>query len=306
MVLFGNFPDGFTHPAGQHIKHEHEGILQPGETKTLRMPATAVKPGRYTVEIKIATQSGYEASATANIEIGADTLHLTQAPNARLFVGRDGDHRIELTNHTNRTMRNVAVANQLAEGLEFVGASERGLYQANRRAVHWLVDELPPGRTQTLTLRVHATKVGQFQHVVTAKADGSAEVRSVGVITVEGVSGLSMKVIDRDNPLEVGRETVYEIQVANPGTTPSTNVKLQVQFPPGLTPKSAQGNTRYAIHQQTVEFDPLPALGPQGQAIYRVSALAQATGDQRIRFAIISDQLQTPIIREQGTKVYRD
>ena len=306
MVLFGTLPDGLTHPLGQYIKGPFEGTLQPGETKTLRMPATAVKPGRYTVEVKVATNTGYEASATANISIDPDTLHLVQALNARLFVGREGDYRIELTNHTNRPMRNVAIANLLPEGLEFIGASDRGLYQANRRAVHWLVDELPAGRTHILTMRVHATKVGQYQHVVTAKADGSPEVRSVGVITVEGVAGLSMKVIDRDNPLEVGRETVYEIQVANPGTTPSTNVKLQVQFPPGLTPRNAQGDTRHTVNQQTIVFDPLPALGPQGQAIYRVSALAESEGFQRVRFAIVSAQLQTPIIREQGTKVYRD
>src|SRR5262249_52418229 len=114
------------------------------------MPSSAVKPGHYTVAVKVTTQPGYEASATAVIDIVAETLHLQQGPAARLFVGRDGDLRIEVTNDTHKPVRNVAVADRLPDGLDFVAASERGLYQANSRTVYWLIDQVPPGQTKTL------------------------------------------------------------------------------------------------------------------------------------------------------------
>ena len=60
-----------------------------------------------------------------------------------------------------------------------------------------------------------------------------------------------LRVIERDNLLELGKETVYEIQVQNPGNASATSVQLQVQFPPGLTPKLAEGKTRHAIDRQS-------------------------------------------------------
>jgi hypothetical protein len=47
------------------------------------------------------------------------------------------------------------------------------------------------------------------------------------------------------------------------------------------------------------------SLAPDGQAaIYRVSAHAQSAGDQRVRFSVVSDEVQTPVQREISTKVY--
>lgn len=306
IVLHGMLPEGLNTPQGRAIEGEVESTIAPGESKTLKMPASAVKPGRYTVAVKVTTQTGHEASATAVIDIVAETLHLQQAPAARLFVGRDGDLRVDVTNSTGRPLRNVAVADRLPDGLNFVAASERGLYQANSRTVYWLIDQMPPGQTRTLVVRVNGVKAGQHQNVVFAKADGIAELQSASVVALEGISDLTLRVLDRDNPLELGKDTVYEILVRNPGNAPARNVQLQVQFPRGLMAKNAEGNTKFSMDRHTVRFDPIPALEPHGQAIYRVSALAQSIGDQRVRFALASEQVRLPIQREISTIVYSD
>jgi uncharacterized repeat protein (TIGR01451 family) len=278
--------------------------IAPGEHKILKMPATAVKPGRFVVPVKVATAQG-EKSAATEIEVASDTLVLGQAPTTRLLPGRDVDLRIELANHTAKPLRNVQVATVLPDGFTFLGASDRGLYQSNSRTAYWLFDVMPVGASKTLIVRVNTSKTGQYQNVVSARADGLAESRSVGTILLEGVSDLSMRVIDRDNPIELGRETVYEIQVQNNGSAPATNVRVQAQFPAGLAPKNAQGNTRYSIDRQNVVFEPIASLAPQGQAIFRVSAQAQTAGkDQRVRFAVVSAESPTPVQREIGVMVY--
>jgi uncharacterized repeat protein (TIGR01451 family) len=306
IVLHGMLPEGLNTPQGRAIEGQVDSTIAPGESKTLKMPASAVKPGRYTVAVKVTTQTGHEASATAVIDIVAETLHLQQAPAARLFVGRDGDLRVDVTNYTSKALRNVAVADRLPDGLDFVAASERGLYQANSRTVYWLIDQMPPGKTRTLVVRVNGVKAGQQQNVVFAKADGVAEMQSAGVVALEGIADLSLRVTDRDNPLELGKETVYEIWVRNPGNAPAGNVQLQVQFPPGLMPKNAEGKTKFSMDRRTVLFEPIRSLPPHGQATYRVSALAKSIGDQRVRFAIASDQVRVPIQREISTIVYSD
>ena len=306
IVLHGMLPEGLDTPQGRAIEGEVESTIAPGESKTLKMPASAVKPGRYTVAVKVTTQTGHEASATAVIDIVAETLHLQQAPTARLFAGRDGDLRVDVTNYTGKSLRNVAVADRLPDGLDFVAASERGLYQANSRTVYWLIDRMPPGQARTLVVRVNGVKAGQLQNVVFAKADGVAEMQSAAVVALEGISDLALRIVDRDNPLELGKDTVYEILVRNPGNAPASNVQLQVQFPPGLMPKNVEGNTKFSMDRHTVLFAPIPSLGPNGQAIYRVSALAQSIGDQRVRFALASEQVRLPIQREISTIVYAD
>jgi hypothetical protein len=196
-------------------------------------------------------------------------------------------------------MRNVMVADVLPEGMMFIDASDRGLFQANSRTVHWVVDQLPAGATKALIVRVNGTKAGQFQNVVSARADGIPETRSNGDLILEGFANLSLRVIDRDNPIELGRETVYEIHVQNPGTASASNVRLHVQFPAGLVPKNAQSHGRFSIERDAVTFEPILSLAPQASAVFRVSAVAQTAGrDQRVRFSVVSDETATPRTRE--------
>jgi uncharacterized repeat protein (TIGR01451 family) len=308
VKMFGYLPEGLNTPGlspadGREIEMVGTITMAPGGQKILQMPVTGVKPGRFEVRVKLVSSAG-ETWATASIDVAAETLTLQQAELTRLFLGRDGDLRIEVANGTGKPLRHVAVASLLPEGLDFLGASDRGLFQANHRTVYWLIDAMPAGQTQTLSVRVAGAKAGQYQNVVSARADGIAEIRSAGTVALDGMANLKLRVVDRDNPLELGKETVYEIQLGNTGGAACHNVRLQVQFAPGLIPRSAEGNTRYSVNGQTVVFEPIPSLAPDGQAVYRVSAHAQSAGDLRVRFAVVSDEAPTPLVREISTKVY--
>ena len=306
IKLFANLPEGLDTPEGRDIEGPEEGMLfLPGESKTLKMPANAVKPGRFNVRVKVGA-AAVEAVDAASIEIVADSLLVHQEPKVRMYPGRDGDLRIDIANHTNRPLRNVAIANRLPDGIEFVAANERGLYQSNTRTVHWLIEQLPAGKTQTVFLRVHGAKPGQYSNNVVVKADGVAEQTSSSQLMLEGLSDLNLRVVERDTLVYLGKEVVYEIHIQNRGTSPDRNVQLQVQFPPGLRPKNVEGNTRHQMDHQTVTFEGMPSLGPQGSAVYRVTATTHATGDQRVRFLVISDAVRTPIQREVSTMVHRD
>jgi uncharacterized repeat protein (TIGR01451 family) len=303
LTLFGWLPDGLSHPEGSEIKGAVDTSIGPGESRTLRMPTTAVNPGRYTVRVKVAT-SDAEASATCNVDIAGATLQLQQAPATRMLIGRDGDLRIDVTNNTGKPLKNVAVADRLPDGIDFVAANEHGLFQSNSRTVYWLLDQLPAGQTKTLLVRVCGAKTGQMQNPVFAKADGITEVQSSGVITLEGHADLTLRVVEKQSQLELKREGVYEMVVVNTGSVPATNIRLQVQFPAGLTPTRAEGETRFALDRRGVTFEPIGLLAPREQVVFRVSAVAQAAGDQRVHFAVTSEQVRLPIEREVSVRVY--
>ena len=224
-------------------------------------------------------------------------------PSTRLLVGRDGDLRVELTNNTGKPLRNVTIADRLPDGLDFIAAGHAGLYQSNSRTVYWLISQMPVGKTETLVVRVNGARAGEQQHVVFAKADGVPEMTSTGAVAVEGLADLGLRVTSRDDLLEQGKETTYEIVVQNPGSAPAHNVQLQIHLSAGLTAKNAQGNTRFKLDRQTIVFEPIASLEPKGQAVFRVSAIGQSLGDQRVRCAIASDQVRVPIQREVSTRV---
>src|SRR5439155_18944649 len=113
-----------------------------------------------------------------------------------------------------------------------------------------------------------------------------------------GITDLVLKVTDRNHPIEVGKSTVYEIQVLNRGSAQATGVQVQATLPEGMAAGPVQGPAIHRVEGRQVVFAALPRLQPQGQAVYYVTALAQAAGDRRFRAQVVSDQDPMPIARE--------
>jgi uncharacterized repeat protein (TIGR01451 family) len=242
LVLHGRLPAGLSHPAGKEIEAD-VGDIGPGAMKTFKMPVTAVQSGRQAVDVKISTPSGLEATGQGSVQVTHATgtgLSVRQAPSTRLYQDKVSELRIEVTNHQDQGLTNVAVLDALPDGVEFIGASDRGLYRPDTRTAHWLIDHLAPGQTQTLSVRVQARTPGQFDNEVNARTEARQETRSTAKIHVRTISDLALKVADYDGPIEVGKPTTYEIKVTNQGSAPATGVQVQANLPEGLTPAQAQ------------------------------------------------------------------
>jgi hypothetical protein len=119
-----------------------------------------------------------------------------------------------------------------------------------------------------------------------------------------GVPALLLEVVDRDDPLEVGAVTVYEIRVLNQGTAPNTNVQIMATFPEGIVPLDAEADAPYRIQGRQIVFEPLARLAPKADAVFRVRAKADDVGDHRVKIQLNSDQLRIPVVEEESTKVY--
>ena len=308
LVLHGRLPAGLSHPAGTDIEAD-VGDLGAGVTKMFKMPVTAKQPGRHTVDVRISTSSGLEANGQATVLViqGAGTgLTIEQAPLARLFLDKEGELRIRVTNHQEQGLKNVTVVDTLPDGVDYLSASDQGLYHPDTRTAYWLVDYLPAGQTAVLTMRVKGKTAGQFDNAVALLTDARQEMRSTGKIDVTGVTDLVLKVIDKEPAIEVGAAALYEIKVTNQGSLPATGVQVQATLPDGMKAKLVRGPTKYRVDGRQVIFATLPKLQPQGQAVFFVSALTQQAGDQRFRVQVVSDQNRRPLACEERTYVYRD
>jgi hypothetical protein len=73
-----------------------------------------------------------------------------------------------------------------------------------------------------------------------------------------------------------------------------------------LKPVGAEGPSAETISGQQVSFAPLPELAPKDQATFRIMVEGAAAGDHRFRVQMTSDDVSTPVIKEESTNVYAD
>ena len=82
--------------------------------------------------------------------------------------------------------------------------------------------------------------------------------------------------------------------------------RIRTGEPFQIEPLAADGPSRYAIEGSQVVFEPLARLAPKADAVYRVRVQALRPGDLRTRIQLTTDDMQTPVVKEESTRVYAD
>ena len=123
---------------------------------------------------------------------------------------------------------------------------------------------------------------------------------------VEGRPTLLLEVTDKPDPVEVGTQTTYSIVVTNQGTANATNIKISATIPDGMEYVSSTGSTgRLVVVGKLVSFNSVPMLKPKENLTLTVTVKGTETGDHRFRTEMNADQLTSPVLEEESTKLYR-
>ena len=77
-------------------------------------------------------------------------------------------------------------------------------------------------------------------------------------------------------------------------------------MPRQLQALTADGPTRHQLEGGRVFFEPLPRLAPKADTTYRIKVRGQEAGDQRFRVQLQSDEMDSPVTKEESTRVYTD
>ena len=147
---------------------------------------------------------------------------------------------------------------------------------------------------------------GQQSIKIRGTAEKGLAVEKEQPVIVEGIASIVFQPMDVTGPIEVGGETIYEVRVVNQGSKAASNVRLAVLLPPELQPIAAEGPTRHAIEPGRIVFEGLARLAPKADANYRIKAKGIRAGDLRTKFQLVTDEMQTPVTKEESTRVYAD
>ncbi len=305
VVLEGVLPEGLAHRAGRELEFDI-GSLKPGESRSIDLMLSTTGPGMHRMDVGVRADGQLEEREAVVVEVTAPTLELTAELPSRRYLQRPATCVLSMANSGTAAARSVELAAQLPPGLKFVSANNAGYYDEKNHRVLWQLEELPPAEIGSVEMVVMPIALGSQQVVAAARSpDGLAD-QVAHVLEVEGVAALTFSVVDSEDPIEVDGVTEYVIRVGNQGTKPAGDVEVTATMLGDMQPVEASGPVDYRIENLTVVFAPLARLAPSEEVVFRVQARGRRAGDQRVQVQVTGADQQTPVTKEEVTRVYAD
>jgi uncharacterized repeat protein (TIGR01451 family) len=305
VTLLNQLPANFTHPAGSEVEYT-VGTLGPNETRDIELTLTAARAGRVQNNVMAYADGNLRAEDVLEMEVLAPALELKIDGSERRFLERQATYTLNLANPGTAGAKNIVLSAHLPEGLQFVEANNLGEFDAATRIVNWRLEELPAGESGAVTMIAMPIAEGEHLLTVEAKANQGLSAQQEQRVAVEGIAGATFQVIDASDPVEVGGETSYEIRVINQGTKAATNVRVAAILPDGMQAISAEGPTAHVVDGAQVVFEPVARLAPKADTTFVVRVKATVAGDMRLRVQLTSDEMRTPVTKEESTRVFGD
>lgn len=115
-----------------------------------------------------------------------------------------------------------------------------------------------------------------------------------------------MSISDQTDPVQLGNDTTYQINVSNPGATADSNVQLAVTLGPQMSPLATgiAGPSNYRIDGNVVTFAPVASLAAGTTLTYRVPARAVQAGTAQISANVTSANSPSPISSQETTTIF--
>ncbi len=318
VVIQDNIPQGMSYKGketGFSLKWPAIPELAPGEERKIAYRLQTVRTGSFENEALVIVGDKTVHKDTFVTKVVAPGIEVTKEVNQRLiFLHKNAEFEITVTNKGTGTAFDVNVLDTIPKELDYISSSPQGIYQPSAgdqlASIRWKLGDLAPDKKVTLKLSLRGKLIGTCTNTVKVTSEGkvydaAAEVR------IKGVSAMHLQSYDTDDPVEVGKRTIYFIEARNEGTSACTNVKMVNEIPEEMKFISATGPSEYKADKETgiITFKPVAILQPGEKLVYKivceVVSEGTAKGSAKNRATLTYDQFEKPIIDEEGTSVYK-
>ena len=304
IVLVERVPEGLYHRDGRVMEHNGITSLRPKESKKLTLPLTCVGAGNLVNHIVVTADGNLSVEDKTTIRASAPILDLEIVGAQKRFLERRSDYRLIVANSGNASAHNVGLELTLPSAVQFVSTNQSGVYEPTTHTVHWALEELPAQEAGEIELTVMPIQTGEHSLRFLGSGENNLKAETVLPMSIDGIPAITFEIVGDSNLVEIGKDAVYEVRVVNRGTKAAENVKVWATLADGMNFVKAEGG-RYQANGGTVQFETIPRLAPKTENVYKLSARCQAEGDYRINIQVISDDLRSPIAKEESTRVFR-
>ena len=298
--------DGALHSATGEQKSYAIGTLAAGETRRIVVNASAAEVGSCRILARAVGKGNLQDEAQFEVEAVCPRVELGFAGPRLRYVDHEAAYTLRVHNPGRAAASNVQVVAQLPPGLRFEEADGGATCDAERGQVTWFVGHLEADQACQFNLRLRAVEVGDQPIAVSAMLESGSSQTAEFVTRVEGIADVVVEVIDSQDPVELGGETVYEIRVSNRGSQPAHLVQAAVRLSSGCEALDTQGPTRGKIERAQVVFEPIATLEPSGVETYQVRVACSQVGQFGFRAFVRCQEQPRPAVEEELTRVYEE
>jgi uncharacterized repeat protein (TIGR01451 family) len=305
IILEERVPDGLYHRDGRVIQNKSITALRPRESKKLTLPLVCTGAGNLINHVVVTADGNLMVEEKTTIRASAPVLSLEIAGAKTRFLERRSDYKLIVANKGNAPAHNVALELVLPAAVQFVSTNQSGVYEQSTHSVHWALEELPPQEAGEIELIVMPLQKGDHSLRFTGTGESNLKTEVVQPISIDGIPAITFEIVGDSNLVEIGKDVVYEIRVANRGTKAADNVKVRVTLAEGMAFVKAEGGRYQAGNGGIVQFETIPQLAAKNENVYRLTARCQIEGDHRVNVQVVSDDLRLPIAKEESTRVFK-
>ncbi|MBN1669727.1 MAG: hypothetical protein JXR37_01760 [Kiritimatiellae bacterium] len=279
------------------------GTVQPGQAVKFDMPLSATSIGRFESRFVATASGGLSKSASLVTTVRKPKLSIVANAPPKRFVNNIILYKLTVTNIGDAEARKTVIRQELPDGTQVISADEGGKVEG--ASVVWDVGTLKPKEAKEVTTRVVGKRIMMVRSVASATAHAADRVEEAMTTDVAGIAALLLEVGDINDPVPVGETEKYEVRVTNQGSLPATKIELVATLEPAMEFVKAKGASKPQAEGNVIRFEALPALDPQGVAVWELTVKAKDEGDVRFRVSVNSDQLSRPVEESEATHFYK-
>jgi len=304
VVITDKLPDGLLTVDGGNLVALDSCPLGPGQSQEFSVMVRADKPGQYASTAMAKADGNLTAESEGTpIMVREPSLVVTEKAPDREYINRPISYNITVTNNGDAPAAKTVLQKQLPSNATFVSATENGNFSAG--TVTWDLGTIPSQSSKTVQLVYSSSSEGVMQTSTQAVAECAATAKSTAQTQIAGIPAILLEMWDVSDPIQVGEEETYDIQITNQGSTTNSNIKVIAHLEDTMQYVSSSGPTPGTLEGKDVVFQPLATLAPKAVATWTVKVKALAPADARFGVDLTSDQLTRPVTKTEATTFYK-
>ncbi len=300
-------PAGVTTVDGKTALDLDAGTLAAGQSKEFTVKVKAAKTGRFENNAQAKADGGLTAnSQTVTNTVRQAQLRVEAGCSKEIFINRTAAFEYTVTN-TGDAPCNVTLTATIPSGSTFVSATDGGT--ASAANVSWTFPALAPNASRKVSAVYRPTTggTGALTSQVSATCPCANTPTASCTTNIVGIPAQLLDGVDNPDPVAIGENVTYTLQVTNQGSITLTNVKLNCVLDPAtMQYVDSNGPTGKAnVTGANIVFPVIPSLAPGERRQYTVIIKATAPGQVSFKAESSSDQITVPLRKDETTNFFR-
>ncbi|MFN0067643.1 MAG: hypothetical protein ACKVYV_08410 [Limisphaerales bacterium] len=217
-------------------------------------------------------------------------------------VGHPAEVCFTVRNTGNVPESGIEVTLQVPPGATITNLSADGVFADGR--LRWPVDTLAPGAEQVVCAALISAQPGSLDLAAVAAGAKAPSAESRCATLVLGVPAILVEVKDVADPIEVGGQVTYTIEVTNQGSAPLKGLRLTIPVPASQEFVRGTGPAAVTPGEGVLVSEPLAQLDPQAVASWTVVLKAVQAADSRFRVEVRVENFDRPVEEVESTQQY--